>query len=217
MAPIVYKSDAIRSEKLIKRLVSSTTKTTLIEVKKDRFEDAIINAFKSLEATTSGKGVQPKQYYKQVCLNLGATEDQAMEGDAPCPYNGNIKNMRGLIRSWIEERSPCSRQHYFRGGNITNWKDGERPLLFINNKLGKMNEEFEWKPYGVDGKANSARGDGWIYHPIKAMQFKQPSLVVLQAAVSMYKKKGMQGRNRSRITKDTITHVFINPTRVISV
>lgn len=217
MAPIVNKSDAIKAEKIIKRLVPRTTKITLVEDKKDRYRDAITNAFISLGATMTGKGIQPKQLYKTVCLNLGATEAQAIKGMAPCPYTGCEKNIKGVIRSWIEERSPCSRQHYFRGGIIANWKDGDRPLLFVNNKLGKMNASFEWKPYGVDGKRNSVRGDGWIYDPIKAMEFKQPSLVVLKAAESMYKKQGMQGTNRSRITKDTFTYMFINPSRVVSV
>ena len=151
----------------------------------DKFHHAIVGAVKSLSGSWSFKEI-----YEPVCKALGATDSQAKEGCAPCPYKGLIKNMKGLIRSWIEERCPHSRQYYFRAGRLTSWR-GSQPLLFVNPGLGASNTEVAWTPY------KRVRGNGWAFNPDAANLVQQPSQETLNAAAALYKKRGMQGKNRT--------------------
>jgi hypothetical protein len=160
----------------------------------DRFFLPIVKAFQDMQKNY--EVVQFKQIYTQVCLNLGATPEHAELGFAPCPYKGVEKNMKGLIRSWVEERSPHSRQRYFRGGSRVIGRQDERPLLFVNVILGQNNAANEWRPY------THARGRGWKFDPQAAEMAEMPSNDVLNAAAAIYRKKGMQGRARVKHTRD---------------
>jgi hypothetical protein len=148
--------------------------------------------------TTAAASMPPnwpfKKLYKAVCLNLGATPEEAAKGIAPCPYNTGVrKDMRGLIRSWVEERSPHSRQRYFRAGSRSGFdaKPNLRPLLFVNPVLGEVNNSVHWAPY------TPVRGGGWTYNPEAAEAAEKPSEEDLNAAAALYLKKGMQGQNRT--------------------
>ena len=155
----------------------------------DRFFLPIIKAFQKLQKLHDR--LQFRQIYMQVCLNLGAAPDRAALGFAPCPYKGGEKNMKGLIRSWVEERSPHSRQHYFRGGRRANWRAHERPLLFVNPVLGENNAANAWQPH------TRVRGAGWQFNPEAAQVVTLPSNEMLNAAALLYgNKQGMQGRGR---------------------
>jgi hypothetical protein len=160
----------------------------------DRFFVPIIKAFEKLQKEQAS--LRFKEVYKQICLNLGAPPERAALGFAPCPYKGTEKNMMGLIRSWVEERSPHSRQHYFRGGNITAWRPYERPLLFVNPVLGQNNSANAWRPH------THARGRGWQFNPDAAEASTMPTIDVLNAAALLYVKKGMQGRGRVKHARD---------------
>jgi len=160
--------------------------------KQDRFYSAIVNSARLL------KKFRFKDIYPVICKSLGATDKQASQGIAPCPYTGASKNIKGLIRSWVEERSPHSRQHYFRGGKRVTWTEKTpRPLLFINEKLGKTNAENEWMPYTF------ARGDIWTFNPDLAASVVKPTDDVLNLAAAAYKKQGMRGsKSRTPSTPD---------------
>lgn len=138
-----------------------------------------------------------KDLEKATCLQLHATPEDAAMGYAPCPYTGIRKHMGGLIRSWVEERSPHSRQHYFRAGRRTNWKPNQRPLLFLNHVLGNSNKAVAWAPY------MHVRGGGWVYDPDQAAKEVMPTEAILNTAAALYKKQGMRGATRtlSKVTQ----------------
>jgi hypothetical protein len=163
---------------------------------KDRYEDAILNAFKQLGAESTP--VSFNMVYPLVCTMLGADEESAERGIAPDPYSpGTLKDIRGLIRSWVEERCPHSRQHYFRGGLRAKWLPGQRPTLFINYGLARENEKVNWAPY------STVRGDGWMLDPQTASAYQKPADDILDAAAALYKKRGMRGaKNATRVFAD---------------
>lgn len=149
----------------------------------DRYEKAILDAAAEL------KTFHFKNLYASVCLRLGATDEQASKGLCPNPYKPEqIKDIRGFVRSWVEERSPHSRQHYFRAGKRTAWLPGERPLLFVNARLFQENTQHAWAPY------THVRGDVWSYDPEAAQASPRPDEAILHAAETLYRKRGMQGR-----------------------
>jgi len=154
----------------------------------DKYYKAIVMAFQKVHLTKAS--LQFKDIYEQVCLNLGAPPERAALGFATCPYKGIEKNMMGLIRSWVEERSPHSRQYYFRAGTRKVWRQNERPLLFTNTVLGAKNNACDWRPY------SHVRGGGWTFDPVAAAAAEQPSVLTLETAAALYKRKGMQGRAR---------------------
>lgn len=160
---------------------------------KDRYHDAIVGAFLERKNPTRFCDIYP-----DICRRLGATKEDAVQGIAPCPYSQERKDHRGLIRSWVEERSPHSRQRYFRGGKRVIWKQGERPLLFINPKLGEMNEKNEWMPY------THARGLGWSFNPTEALNWSEPASDILETAANAYRKKGMRGSVRTKATSNIV-------------
>lgn len=169
---------------------------TFTEVEKttqDRYHDAIVAAFES-----SDKPVKFRDIYHLVCLNLGATPEEASKGIATCPYEDTKKDIRGLVRSWVEERSPHSRQHYFRGGKRVRWSTDQRPLLFVNWGLAKANTQNLWMPY------NHVRGDGWILDPNAAEAWVKPDETILEAAAKAYNKVGMQGCSRTANVHDIV-------------
>jgi len=176
-----------------------------IENKTDSFYKPIVTAFITLGGYA--RPLKFKDIYEQVCLNLGSKPSDAKHGIAPCPITGRVMNHKGRIRSWIEERSPCSRQHYFRAGKVAVWKPNKCPLLFINNKLGRMNQECNWQPY------NRVTGDGWLFNPPAANQYPLPSYETIIAAAAMYRRKGMQGMNRVQYALSVVnTTTIVNPT-----
>jgi hypothetical protein len=157
---------------------------------KDRYENAIVGAFKALGAESTP--VSFNMVYPLVCTALGSDEQAARYGIAPDPYNpGSLKDIRGLIRSWVEERCPHSRQHHFRAGKRVYWKPGDRTLLFVNYGLAQKNEAIAWTPYKF------VRGDGWMLNPEAAAAYSMPSNEVLNAAAALYKKQGMRGRRNA--------------------
>jgi hypothetical protein len=166
--------------------------------KTDRYFAPIIKAVRRVQAINGGHGASFKDIYKFVCLDLGATQEQAILGKAPCPYKGGLKDQKGLIRSWIEEHSPHSRQFYFRAGRRTNWRGDKKRLLFTNSLLGEMNNAVGWQPY------RAVRGNGWCFDPLAAQNWVQPSEDVLMIAEALYKKKGMQGISRTPLKQDVI-------------
>jgi hypothetical protein len=159
------------------------------------FAQAILKAIEQLPADASGKRLFSfKDIYMNACLNLGSSMSDALHGRAPCPKKCNtILDIKGRIRSWIEEHSPHSRQHYFRAGKRTSWKDGERPLLFVNEGLKRSNDAANWEPY------RAVRGTKWEYNPTQAALSTMPSEEVLAAASLLYKKKGMRGTRHTCI------------------
>ena len=173
----------------------------------DRYHAAIVRAAATL------KQFHFKDLYPLVCKNLGATDEQARNGIAPCPYSGELTDstkLKGLIRSWVEERSPHSRQHYFLGGRRKIWTaKNPRPLLFVNEKLGAVNAANDWMPY------TTARGEIWVFSPDLANSAVKPSEEVLNAAAAAYKKHGMRGATRTVSAADiTVVSRTINPEKV---
>jgi hypothetical protein len=166
------------------QLTVSLVETTAMYLT-DRYCAPILKAFMALPPNSQFKAVYPL-----VCLNLGATPEQAAKGIALCPEKGVLMDIKGKIRSWVEERSPHSRQHYFRGGRIATWGPNARPLLFVNPVLGENNAAGQWHPY------IRVRGRGWSFDPSAAEAAPQPSVAVQQAAAALYRKRGMQGRGR---------------------
>jgi hypothetical protein len=156
----------------------------------DKYHAPITKAAEALGSFTVS------QLYYPVCIAMGGTPQQAAGGLAPCPYTNVLKDHRGLIRSWIEERSPHSRQHYFRAGRLAAWKPNTRPMLFVNEVLGQKNAALEWKPYSY------ARGHLWSYNPEAAAEVEKPSQAILEAAAALYKKKGMRGSNHVTATRN---------------
>jgi hypothetical protein len=179
-----------------------------ISSNQDRYHAAIVDAAATL------KQFNFKDLYPLVCKNLGATEEQINKGIAPCPYTGELKDcakLKGLIRSWVEERSPHSRQYYFRGGKRAVWTaKNPRPLLFVNEKLGAVNAANEWMPY------TTARGDFWEFNPDRANSVIQPTDEMLDIAAAAYKKKGMRGKCYTNCTADvTVVTREISAEKVI--
>ena len=171
---------------------------TFQTVLKDRYHDAIVGAF----LAQSGP-VRFCDIYAEVCRRLGATEDDAVLGIAPCPYSHERKDHRGIIRSWVEERSPHSRQHYFRGGKRVFWRQGERPLLFVNPFLGECNNRNNWMPY------THARGAGWSFNPTEALNWSKPSDEVLDIAAAAYRKRGMRGYTRTKAVPNVVVAAIL--------
>jgi len=188
-------------KELIQKLQESTCERAYDVLFADRYFNAITEAAYQLSEFSF------KELYGQVCLNLGATAEQAARGHAPDPYGrcaGTTKDIRGLIRSWVEERSPHSMQHYFCNGKRKRWAPGERPLLFINPGLAAANSKVEWKPY------NHVRGTKWSLNKEAATAYIQPSESILNTAESLYKKQGRRGTaNQTRMQKDMIVATYI--------
>ena len=157
----------------------------------DRWEYAIMQTVKQHNTD----GFQFSHLIYSVCKILGASEDQAIAGVTYHPYTGKlIKNTIGWIATWIEERSPDSRQRYFMAGKRYN---STRPLLFVNDKLFEANTKCEWRPYSY------VRGDVWRYDPAAAQARVQPEENTLAAAALLYRKQGMRGaKNRTVVTQD---------------
>jgi len=154
----------------------------------DAYFKPIVNAILAIQRETGNQMWRFRDIYSRVCLNLGATEAQAATGVAPCPYTGYVKNMKGLIRSWVEERSPDSRQYYFKQNRRKYWRPDERLLLFVNPGLRQSNTNVHWMPY------NHTRGKGWILNPSAANAVIKPSENILNNAVAAYRPRyGMRG------------------------
>jgi hypothetical protein len=156
----------------------------------DRWEYAIRQALR-----WHPHGFRFQELVHDVCLVLGAEADQAMDGIAYHPYTGKmITNVQGWIATWIEERSPDSRQRYFVAGKRYN---STKPLLFVNDKLYEANMRCEWRPYSY------VRGGLWRFDPAAAQNRPQPDEDSLNAAELLYRKQGMRGaKNRTAVTRD---------------
>ncbi len=155
----------------------------------DRWEFAIREALKEFP-----DGFQLRNLLYPVCRNLGASEDEALAGIAYHPYTGKPINVQGWVATWVEERSPDSRQRYFVAGSQYTSK---KPLLFVNDGLYETNTRNDWRPYTY------TRGSLWRYDPAAAEARQQPDAEILQAAALEYRKKGMRGiRNRTAVTQD---------------
>lgn len=174
----------------------------------DRYFIPITQAFKTLHALGRAK-IQFKDIYPLVCKNLGATDGQANLGQAPCPYKGIVRDIKGLIRSWVEERSPCSRQYYWRNGKRVHWSFDQRPLLFVNEGLGQKNNEKNWMPY------SHVRGNGWIFDPEAAEAWHQPSELVLYAATQAIQKQGCRGAGNQTVHTRNIVFVKRVTTQIL--
>lgn len=181
----------ITKEVLCNLLANIPMELTYNVILQDRYYDAIVGAFKAQNGP-----VRFCWIYPEICRRLGATEEDALRGFAPCPYSNAIIDQKGRIRSWVEERSPHSRQYYFRAGKRTNWKAGDRPLLFINPILGEMNNNNDWMPY------THARGAGWSFNPVEANLWLQPSDEILDRAASAYRRQGMRGAVRTNLIQN---------------
>jgi hypothetical protein len=120
---------------------------------------------------------------------------------APCPYTHELKDIKGVVRSWIEERSPHSRQHYFRNGKRIHWNDANpRELLFVNPVLGEKNNAVAWRPY------NTVRGGGWSFNPAAANAYVKPSEETLVVASGLYRRIGVRGAgNQTKTARDIVT------------
>jgi hypothetical protein len=173
-------SEAKSRDNLITSLALMPVDSQFVVFMKDKYHDAIVETLKNFGE------FRPRDVYTPICLALGASQEDALNGRAPCPYTGNIKDMRALIRFWIEERSPHSRRQYFRNGKRAKWGN-KRPLLFVNHKLGEMNNANSWMP------KTYSRGDRWSYNPTTASQVIQPTEDVLNFAAAAYVKKGQRG------------------------
>ncbi len=157
----------------------------------DRWEYAIRKAIQ-----TFPDGFRLSQLVYPVCIELGSSEDEAMAGISYHPYSGKqITNTQGWIATWIEERSPDSRQRYFCAGK--RWTATNRPLLFVNDGLYEKNTSCNWVPY------THVRGTMWRFDPAAAQARPQPDEDTLNAAALLYRKQGMRGaRNRVPCTQD---------------
>lgn len=176
-----------------------------IETRKDRYHDAIVESFNMFP----GRSVQFSEIYYHICIRLGASHEDALKGITICPYTCTKKDIRGLIRSWVEERSPHSRQYYWRGG--VRWNN-KNPLLFVNDGLAEKNEACNWMPY------NHVRGNGWRYDPAAARAYIQPSEDILSAATAAYRKTGMQGKSHTASSSDQVSSVrVVNPRKALAV
>ena len=103
-----------------------------------------------------------------------------------CPAKNKPINkaaMAGRIRSWIEERSGSSRQHYFRGGTLR--VEGWRPNLFYNPLLSDANSSHDFMPY------KHVRGSSWYLKSTPGELI--PSRKLLLLAEREIECKGMQG------------------------
>ena len=159
------------------------------EVVMDRWEYAIRSAVKQFP-----DGFKLQQLVYPVCIQLGSTEDEAIAGISYHPYNGKQINVQGWIATWIEERSPDSRQRYFVAGRRYN---STKPLLFTNDRLYEANASKEWRPY------SHVRGGLWQMDSAAAEARAQPEEEILNAAALLYKKQGMRGaKNRTAVTQD---------------
>lgn len=157
----------------------------------DRWEYAIRKAVKVFP-----DGFRLSQLLYPVCIELGSTEDEAKSGITYHPYSGKqITNTLGWIATWIEERSPDSRQRYFCAGK--RWAATNRPLLFVNDGLYEKNTACNWCPY------THVRGTIWRMDSAAAEARQQPDEETLNAAALLYKKQGMRGaRNRIPCTQN---------------
>jgi len=109
-------------------------------------------------------GFYTHELYPYVALYLGAKESDVAAKKYICyhPVNGKQISDMGYIRTWIQERSPNSRQRYWRS-NICS----ERPyaLLFVNPELGEQNIAAGWQP------GSRVRGGHWYLDPDRALNW----------------------------------------------
>ena len=164
------------------------------EIHMDRWEYAIRQAVEDFPLGFSlGDLVFP------VSMILGAdSEEAALKGKTYHPYTGKpIDSVQGWIATWVEERSPDSRQRYFCAGKRCTQTN--KPLLFVNDGLFAANTANAWQPYKY------VRGSRWFYDPAKARDRIQPTEEVLEAAAALYKKQGMRGAKvRTAVTVDRV-------------
>jgi hypothetical protein len=174
--------------------------TETVDVTMDRWEYAIRQAIEDFPT-----GFAFKDLVFPVSMILGAdSEEDALKGKTYHPYSGKpITHVEGWIATWIEERSPDSRQRYFCAGSRIR---SNKPLLFVNDGLYRANTTCAWQPY------NYVRGGRWLYNPAAALNRVQPTEEVLEVAAAMYRKKGMRGaKNRTAVTVD-----YVESRRVLS-
>lgn len=167
--------------------------TETVDVTMDRWEYAIRQAIEDFPT-----GFAFKDLVFPVAMILGAdSEEDALKGKTYHPYTGKpIDNVQGWVATWVEERSPDSRQRYFCAG--TRHKTN-KPLLFVNDGLYRANTTCAWQPYTY------VRGGRWFYNPAAALNRPQPTEEVLEAAAALYRKKGMRGaKNRTAVSVDYV-------------
>ncbi len=205
--------------KKLKHIVLGTMMKTKVQYL-DRWCSAIVTAAKKAQARSLNGTFEFKDIRFDVCMALGCdNEDDARRGFAYHPYKGTRINVSGYIATWIEERSPHSRQRYFKGGRrVSKWDENTHPLMFVNEGLARANDKTNWAPFveTKDGqwKRNYVLGSGWRFDPVSARAAKTPSEEVLAAAETMYHKKGMQG-HRVAVEYDQVQNEYTPNTTTV--
>lgn len=156
--------------------------TQVTEVIQTRWGMAILRAIYLLGLHDGNTSFQFKDLCHIVAMLFGAeTEEDAHHGVCFHPYTKRQinKNLGAGIATWIEERSPHSRQRYWFANRRVYWTEKQRPLLFINPGLAEANAAKGWRPYSY------VRGNGWYLNPVEAKRWfmeDRPSEQVLQEA-----------------------------------
>ena len=171
----------------IVQLTKALIKNTIINTSRiDPYELIIMKAFDPEQhnmAKRSTTGGINACYIERMCY---ITDYVYAVTNGICPAKKkpiSRTSMGGRVRSWIEERSASSRQHYFRGGRLQS--DGWRPNLFFNPKLTANNFVRQFKPY------SKVKGGKWYMTPTPIDLV--PERTMLEEAERDYRCKGMQG------------------------
>jgi hypothetical protein len=173
------------------------------QITNDAWGAVILAAIQVHIKKTGASRFYQRELYPTIALYLGASDEDVKRKKYVCyhPVSGKKISDMGYVRTWIQERSPCSRQRYWRA-NIRSERKFD--LLFINPVLGQHNIARNWMP------GSQVRGDYWYFDPEEARRWyvmNKPSNAVLthaDASIDPAKRGRMQGTGHSSVPKCVI-------------
>jgi hypothetical protein len=123
----------------------------VIKPPKVNIEDIFINAF------SKNKELSLQQIYKNISkavggsdINLTTLSIYKNKDNTDLDYTLAKNRQEGFIRTYLEEHSADSRQHWVRGNKLN--KSGVALNLFSNDSLKLRNEFIHWKIHSEDTK-----------------------------------------------------------------
>ena len=157
-----------------------------------------------IDAFSNNKELSLKKLYKNISKVVGGSD---INLNTLFPYKNKdgtdldkilAKNRQeGFIRTYLEERSPDSRQHWVRGNKLN--KSGVALNLFSNDSLKLRNELIQWKIHSDDTKNilkdfNIKKSGTWKLQPSLSKPTDEEFIVMENELIS--RKVGFRNQNK---------------------
>ena len=162
-----------------------------------------------------------KEIYKRVSDYLGGSDINIRTRQLYKKKDGSVldfetarKNQEGSIRTYLEENSPDSRQHWVRANTLS--INGVGKNLFSNEMLRERNQAIHWKIASDETKRilkNMPKSGLWAYKPSPSRPTDEEFIIMEQELVDRPKRfqcgtRNPISRRRAMVTTQS-TSVFI--------